>query len=85
MLFKLIQIAIGVFAIVKASDAENKEFPINVHGFIRIVDSVESDKFNAVCNTNMISEDLSKSKEIDKLKEEAIAITGEAVADEFSD
>ena len=82
-MFKLIDLAIGNFAIEKSG------WPMLVHGFIRVFD--EQIGYNAVRQFNLIallspyvSKELKESGEIEALKEEAIRLTEEAIYDEYN-
>lgn len=82
-MFKLADLAIGLFAIVKASDGDSK-MPMTVHGFIQVSDRTAKDYVAILLNGEM-SKELQASNEVESLKKEAIELTEEAVADEFSD
>lgn len=82
-MFKLVDLAIGVFAIVKTSDGDSK-MPMTAHGFIQVCDRIEKDYVAILLNGEM-SKELEASNEVESLKKEAIELTEEAVADEFSD
>ena len=83
-MFKLIDLTIGSFAIVKASGNEGNSFPIIVHGFIQVVDDGKGN-YIAVSQADKMSDELIKSNEVENLKEEAIKRTIEDIADEFGD
>ena len=57
--------------------------PISVHGFVVVFKRVDADNYCAIIEN--ISDELYASGEWNRLKEEAIAMTEEAVADEFGD
>lgn len=77
--FKLVELSIGYFAIVKAN-VETSVMPINVHGVIKVTDKIT--KYNSIL-LREVSKELLESGEIESLKREAIEETEEAVADEF--
>lgn len=82
-LFKLLDINIGSFAIIKTDDEFISKMPISVHGFVVVFKRVDADNYCAIIEN--ISDELYASGEWNRLKEEAIAMTEEAVADEFGD
>ena len=81
-MFKLVELSIGWFAIVKAND-ETSDMPINAHGFIQVCDNFDEEYFALLPKGT--SKELLESGEIEALKKEAIELTEEAVADEFGD
>lgn len=84
--FKLFELSIGHFAVIK-SDVETVRMPINVYGFIIVFmdNMIDNCKYKAIMESNWVSDELEASNEIERLKQEAILITIEAVADEFGD
>lgn len=81
-MFKLVELSIGLFAIVKASD-EDAKMPITAHGFIQVSDRVA--ECIAFLLHEKMSSELEASNELESLKEQAIELTEEAVDDEFGD
>ena len=82
-MFKLVDLAIGLFAIVKASEEDSK-MPMTAHGFIKVSDRIAKEYVAILLNGKM-SKELEASNEAESLKEKAIELTEEAVADEFGD
>ena len=80
-MFRLIELSIGNFAIVKKEESE--AMPINVHGFIHVLEYPRG-KYKAYSLPN-ISKLLKESGEMEALKAEALETTEEAVAEEFGD
>lgn len=80
-MFKLIDLAIGLFAIVKTSE-ETSDMPIIAHGFIKVSDCIASERTAILLK---MSNELAESSEVEFLKREAIKLTEDAIADEFSD
>ena len=80
-MFKLLDIFIGSFAIVKAS--ADMKMPVEVHGFIRVISNDDESKYLAFVVDNKMSKELIESEEIEFLKAEAIHRTQESVYDEF--
>ncbi len=70
-MFKLIQLTVGFFAIVKASEEEST-MPINAHGFIQVS---EPNAKKCVAIIIKMSAELAKSNELKFLKERATEIT----------
>ena len=70
-MFKLIELTVGFFAIVKASDGDST-MPITAHGFIQVSDPIEK-KCVAILVT--ATEELARSSELKSLKEQAVMIT----------
>lgn len=81
-MFKLIDLQIGSFAIVKEVESQNCNFPMNIHGILRVM--YIHKKYVAVLLPNNASEELEQSGELETLKKKAIELTEEAVADEIS-
>lgn len=81
-MFKLVDLAIGLFAIVKASERDS-EMPITAHGFIQVSNG-STREYVAILLQEKMSKELEASNEVESLKKEAIQLTEEAVADEFS-
>ena len=77
-MFRLIELSIGSFAIVKEDECGG--MPMKMHGFIRVFENKGKYVAHTPCD---ISEMLKESGEIEVLKAEAIEATEEAVADEF--
>lgn len=84
MLFKLIDLSIGSFAVVKASNGESDAFPINVHGFIQVVNSGEG-KYISILRADRASEELVQSNEVKNLKKEAVKRTIEEISGKLGD
>lgn len=80
-MFKLFPLSIGQFAIVKTDKAEPK-LPISVHGFLHVFED-SSQQYFALLEKEMMSKELFESDQLYSLKEEAIHLTEEAVADEI--
>lgn len=80
-MFTLIDLSIGSFAIVKEVEARPNAFPINIHGFIKVMNINEN--MVALLLPNQASEELIQSGEVETLKKKALEMTEEAVADEF--
>jgi len=70
-MFKLIELTIGFFVIVKTKDG-NFTMPITAHGFIQVSDPIEKK-----CVAILIkgSKELEASNELEFLKKQAIEIT----------
>ena len=83
-MFKLVDLAIGLFAIVKSSDGDS--MPMTAHGFIQVIDhNITKGNYVAILLNGAMSKELETSNEVEPLKREAIELTEEAVADEFGD
>ena len=82
-MFKLFELSIGDFAIVKEGTNTSK-MPMQVHGYIRMIKE-EKDGYIPIVVKNMMSKELIESEEIEFLKVDAVRITEEDVADEYSD
>lgn len=82
-MFKLVDLTIGLFAIVRTSEGDSK-MPMSAHGFIQVSDCMAKEYVAILLNGKM-SKELEASNEVESLKREAIELTQEAVADEFSD
>ena len=78
-LFKLAEISIGYFAIVEA-DEDTEKFPYKVHGFLTVLETNKHSYY--VLLRKGCSDELKQSGEIESLKESAIELTEEAIADE---
>lgn len=83
-MFKLIELTIGSFIIVKANDFEDQKFPVNVHGVLNVVE-VNENKYVALLVKGNISNELANSNELEELKNKAIELTDEVLSEEFSD
>ena len=83
-MFKLVQLSIAYFAIVK-TNVETDTMPINVHGFIKVFESTCGGFEYETILLKGLSKELIDSGEIEALKNEAIEQTKEAIADEFPD
>lgn len=77
-MFKIIDLSIGLFAIVKAEEKE-LALPINVHALIEV--SLVNGKYEALLLQGKMSKELKESNEVEKLKREAIELTEEYVGD----
>ena len=84
MLFKLMGLTVGSFAILKANDGEEKKFPIEVHGFIQVVNNGFG-KYFPILRSELVSDELAGSDELDALKEKAVERTIEDIVDAYSD
>ena len=82
-MFELIELSIGSFGIVKSSDVPNEDFPIHVHGILKVIQ--HEYEYVALLIKNKASAELIQSNELENLKKEAIELTEEAIADEFPD
>ncbi len=82
-MFELVELTLGSFIIVKANDSAIDNFPINVHGILKVVE--KGDTYVALLVKGKSSNELTKSNELENLKKKAIELTKEAIADEFSD
>lgn len=83
MLFKLIELQLGYFAIVKAE--ESYDMPITVHGHLITYDCSDVEGGTAILANGEMSKELKESNELEMLIKEAIELTVEAVADNFGD
>ena len=83
MLFRLYELSLGYFAIVRA-DENTSIFPFMIHGFIEVIQNSDN-AYYVLLPKGDGSEDLKRSGEIEILKKLAISFTEEAVADEFGD
>ncbi len=81
-LFKLFELSIGNYAVVEA-DENTSSFPFKVHGFINVI-QVKDNSYYVFLRKDG-SNDLMRSGEVNALKELAVKLTEEAVADEFGD
>ena len=70
-MFKLIELTVGFFAIVKTKDS-NSALPITAHGFIQVSDPIEK---KCVAVLIKSSKELEASNELKFLKKQAIEIT----------
>lgn len=86
-MFKLFELSVSLFAVVKA-DEDTSRLPITAHGFIQVSDlsAILPDfKWPAASLIDLkMSEELKESGELESLKEQALELSKEAVADEFS-
>lgn len=82
-MFKLIDLSIGSFVIVKDKESRPDTFPLTIHGFIKVMNIKE--KLVAVVHPSKVSVELEQSGELEELKKKALEETEEAIADEFSD
>ena len=84
MLFKLMNLTVGSFAIISANDEEKGTFPVNVHGFIQVINNGNG-KFLPIMRADMVSAELAQSNEVDELKKQAVEKTINDIADAYSD
>ena len=80
-MFKLIDLSIGSFAIVKEGESRTNTFPMNVHGFIKVMNIQKN--LVAILLPGEVSDELKQSGEVEALKKKALEEAEEAVADEF--
>lgn len=73
-MFKLINLTIGLFAIVKATE-QDCEMPITAHGFIQIIFDDREKARVAYLLPGKMSQELEESKEIRYLKDEALRLS----------
>lgn len=90
-MFKLIQLGLEFFAIVKANE-ESYDMPITTHGFINVCNCADyidnrnfTFKYTAILVNGLMSKELKESNELDALKKEAMELFEEAVDEEFGD
>ncbi len=81
-LFKLFELSIGSYAVVEA-DENTSSFPFKIHGFITVIQLKDNSYYVFLRKDG--SNELMVSGEVDALKELAVQLTEEAVADEFGD